>query len=230
MDETPTVRMPRLPWEERDRLGFVEAIVQTVRLLVMEPTEAFARLRPDGDLTSPMLFGMIVSWVGMLLSQLWNILISSSVRGVFGGMEGFEELFQAPSLLAIAGMMVVWPIIFVVMAFIGAGVLHLSLMMVGAMESSEQGFEGTLKVYIYATVSWFALLIPFAGSLVATLWHIVLLVIGFAAVHRTSQGRALAAALIPTIVCCVCIVGTTVMFGAVIFAVVQEFMQQGGFQ
>jgi hypothetical protein len=229
IDASPTATLPRLPWEERARLGFLEAMVQTVRLLVTEPTEALSRLRPDGDLTSPMLFGIIVSWVCMFLSQLWNILLSSSVRSLFGGMEGFEEFFRAPSAFGLVGIMVVWPIAFVVLAFIGAGVLHLCLMLVGAMESSEQGFEGTLKVYVYATVAWFALVIPFAGGLVATLWHIVLQVIGFTAVHRTSQGRALAAVLIPTIVCCVCIVGTSIAFGAVIFALVRELIQQGGF-
>lgn len=227
-DVAPSLALPRLPWEERDRLGFVEALVQTVRLLVLEPTNAFARLRPDGDITSPMLFGIIVSWICMLFSQLWSVVLSSSLRGAFGGMEGFEEIFRAPSVFALVGTMVVWPIFFVVIAFVGAGVLHLSLMMVGATQTSEQGFEGTLKVYVYATVSWLALLIPLAGGLVVSLWHIVLQVIGFAAAHRTTQGRALVAALIPTIVCCVCVAGVSIVFGAVIVAVLQEAFAQGG--
>jgi hypothetical protein len=227
-DSSPSVTTPRLPWEERDRLGFVEAMVQTVRLLVTEPSEAFSRLRSDGDLTSPMLFGIMVSWICLLFSQLWSVLISSSVRGLFGGMNGFEELFRTPSGLGLAGMMLLWPVMFVVMAFVGAGVLHVCLMLVGATERSEQGFEGTLKVYIYATVSWFALLLPFVGGLLASLWHLVLQVVGFTAVHRTTQGRALIAVLIPTIVCCLCILGTTLVFGAVIYELVERLMQQGG--
>lgn len=229
-DRAPSVAPPRLPWEERDRLGFVEALVQSVRLLVLEPSNAFTRLRPDGDITSPMLFGILISWICLLFSQLWSVVLSSSMRGVFGGMEGFEEVFRAPSVLALAGTMVVWPVAFVVLAFVGAGILHLSLMMVGAMQTSEHGFEGTLKVYIYATVSWFALLIPIVGGLVASLWHVVLLVIGFSAVHRTTQGRALVAALIPTIACCVCVAGISFVFGAVIVAILQEAFAQGGFQ
>lgn len=224
----PAPTPPRLPWEERDRLGLVEALVQTIRILVMDPADAFSRLRSDGDLTSPMFFGIIVSWICILLSQLWNVLLSNTLGGALGDMEGLEMLFQAPSMLELIGVMVLWPVIFVVIAFIGAGILHLCLMMVGAMEKTELGFEGTLKVYIYATVSWFAVIIPFAGGFVTTLWHVVLQVIGFAKVHRTSQGRSLAAVLIPTIVCCLCVIVTGVFFGAVFYKVLEEVVQQGG--
>ena len=203
-------------------------MVQTIRLLVMDPADAFSRLRSDGDLTSPMLFGIIVSWICILLSQLWNVLLSNALGGALGDMEGLEMLFQAPSMLELMGVMVLWPVMFVVLAFIGAGILHLCLMMVGAMEKTELGFEGTLKVYIYATVSWVALIIPFAGGFVATLWHVVLQVVGFAKVHRTSQGRSLVAVLIPTIVCCLCVIGTGMLFGAVLYKMLEELIQQGG--
>ena len=205
-------------------------MVQTVRLLVFDPAAAFSGLRADGDLTSPMLFGIIVSWICMLLSQLWNVLLSNTLGRALGEMEGLELLFEAPSLLELVGVMVLWPVIFVVIVFIGAGILHLCLMMVGAMEKTQLGFEGTLKVYIYATVSWLAMIIPLAGSLVGTLWHFVLLVIGFAKVHRTGQGRSLAAVLIPAIVCCLCVLGSGVLFGAVFYKVLEELIQQGGLQ
>lgn len=200
--------------------------MQTIRLLVTSPADAFSRLRSDGDLTSPMFFGIIVSWICMLLTQLWNFLLSSSL----GGMEGLEELFRAASMFELVVLTVLWPVFFVVIAFIGAGTLHLCLMMVGAMEKTELGFEGTLKVYIYATVSWFAVIIPFAGGVVGSLWHMVLLVVGFAKVHRTSQGRSLTAVLIPTIVCCLCVIGAGVLFGTVLYKVLEELIQQGGFQ
>ncbi|GMR23561.1 MAG: hypothetical protein BMS9Abin37_2002 [Acidobacteriota bacterium] len=202
--------------------------MQTVRLLVIDPAGAFSRLRADGDLTSPMLFGIIVSWLCVLLSQLWNVVLSNTLGGALGDMDGLERLFQAPSILELVGVMLLWPVVFVVIVFIGAGILHLCLMMVGAMAKTEVGFEGTLKVYVYATVSWLALVIPFAGSFVGPLWHAVLLVIGFAKVHRTGQGRSLIAVLIPTIVCCLFILGAGVLFGAVLYKVVEELIQQGG--
>ena len=201
-------------------------MVQTIRLLVFDPAGGFSRLRQDGDLTSPMFFGIIVSWICMFLSQLWSIALSNTLRSALGDVDGFEMFFQAPSLVGLVGIMVLWPVIFVVTVFIGAGILHLCLMMVGAMAKSELGFEGTLKVYVYATVSWLALVIPFAGSFVGTLWHMVLLVIGFSKAHRTGQGRSAVAVLIPAIVCCLCVLGTGVLFGAAVY----QFIRQGGLQ
>lgn len=225
----PTIGEPRLPWEERDRLGLFEALVQTVRLLVTDPSNAFSRLSADGDLTSPMLFGIFITWVCMLFSQMWNLFISQSLRGL-GDIDGLGEIFRTPSLAEIIGSLVLWPILFVVIAFISAGILHVCLLLVGATDQSELGFEGTLKVYVYATVAWFAVIIPIAGGVVASLWQLVLLVLGFASVHRTTQGRSLVAVLIPTIVCCVCIIGVSVVFGAVIYKFVEELMNQGAFQ
>ena len=89
-----------------------EAMVQTIRLPVTDPTDAFSRLRADGDLTSPMLFGIIVSWICMLLSQLWTVLLSNTLGGALGDMEGLEVLFEAPSLLELVVVMVLWPVIF----------------------------------------------------------------------------------------------------------------------
>lgn len=210
---------PRLPWEERSRLGLIESLVQTIRLLVTNPADAFSRLRPDGDLTSPMLFGIIVSWVCILFSQAWNMMFA----GTFRSVDGFEQLFRTPSLFEFLGGMLLWPVMFVVMAFLGSAILHLCLLMVGATSQSEHGFEGTLKVYVYAIVAWFAFLVPIAGSIVAMLWQLVLFVIGFAKIHRTSEGRALTAVLIPTILCCVCILGIVGIVGAQMLEYFQNF-------
>ena len=45
---------------------------------------------------------------------------------------------------------------------------------------------------------------PFAGGLIAMVWAIVLETIGLATLHRTSYGKAVAAVL-PLLICCVCL-------------------------
>ncbi len=65
--------------------------------------------------------------------------------------------------------------------------------------------------------------LPFVGGLVASIWNLVLEVVGFAAVHRTSQGRALVAVLIPIILCCLCGLILSVLFGAVLYQFIQQF-------
>lgn len=217
----PPPPRPRLPWEERSRIGLAEGFIQTVRLMILQPSDGFSRLRPDGDLTSPLLFGIIVSWLSMVASQLWSFIFSSSLRNLAGSYEGLEEIFQAPSAWGLVALTVFWPVLFLVIAFIGSAILHVCVLVVGGTERSEMGFEGTLKVYSYATVAWLAALVPIAGGIITTLWGLVLQVIGIAEAHRTTQGRALLAVLIPSLLCCACLVLVFVLFGAALIGAAQ---------
>ena len=216
-----------MPWEERDRLGLVEALIQTIRLLVTDPSNAFSRLRSDGDLTSPILFGLILSWAGVLLSQMWQLMFGGLMRSMFGGMEGLEGAFAPSGAVGIIGTLVVWPVIFVVFLFISAGILHLCLMIVGATSDSPSGFEGTLKVVSYSQVAGIASVVPLVGGFLFAIWALILEVIGSSLVHRTTVARALMGVLIPVLVCCVCIIFAAVFFGAMIAAFIASLSGGG---
>jgi hypothetical protein len=224
---TPPPGGERLPWEERDRLGFVEALIQTIRLLVTDPSNAFSRLRADGDLTSPILFGLILSWAGVLLSQVWQLMFGGLLGSMMSGMEGLEGAFGPSGAGGIIGTLFVWPVIFVVFLFISAGILHLCLMIVGATADSPTGFEGTLKVVSYSQVAGVASIVPLVGGFLFAIWALILEVIGSALVHRTTQGRALMGVLIPVLVCCTCGVLVAVLFGAMIAAFIASLTGSG---
>jgi hypothetical protein len=217
----------RLPWEERDRLGLVEALIQTIRLLVTDPSDAFSRLRPDSDLTSPILFGLILSWAGVLLSQMWQLMFGGLMRSMFSGMEGLERAFAPSGAVGVIGTLVVWPVIFVVFLFISAGILHLCLMIVGATSDSPSGFEGTLKVVSYSQVAGIASVVPLFGGFLFAIWALFLEVIGSSLVHRTTVARALMGVLIPILVCCTCIIFAAVFFGAMIAAFIASMTGAG---
>jgi hypothetical protein len=51
-------------------------------------------------------------------------------------------------------------------------------------------------------------LLPVCGALAAWIWNIIVMVFGLSEVHGISRGRALAAVLLPTLLCC------ALMFGA----------------
>jgi hypothetical protein len=217
----------RLPWEERDRLGLLEALIQTVRLLVTDPSNAFSRLRPDGDLTSPILFGLILSWAGMFLSQMWQLMFGGIVGSMFEGVEGLGGAFSPPGAFGIIGTLVVWPIFFVVFLFISAGILHLCLLLVGATADSPSGFEGTLKVVSYSQVAGVASIVPLVGGFLFAIWALILEVIGISQVHRTTVARALMGVLIPVLVCCTCLIFSAVFFGAMIAAFIASLSGGG---
>ncbi|MGH9324600.1 MAG: YIP1 family protein [Vicinamibacteria bacterium] len=226
---TPPAAGARLPWEERDRVGFLEALIQTIRLLVTDPGDAFSRLRPDGDLTSPILFGLILSWISVALSQIWQVLFGGFYGSFLEGIEGLEGAWAAPGIGAIVGTLIIWPILFIVGLFISAAILHVCLMIVGAAAQSPTGFEGTLKVVSYAQVAGIASVVPIVGSFIFAIWSLVLDVIGFAQAHRTTQGRALVAVLIPVILCCACLTLGAILFGAMIAAFFASWTERGGF-
>jgi hypothetical protein len=48
------------------------------------------------------------------------------------------------------------------------------------------------------------LLVPFCGQLVASIWTLVLYVIGLGEAHRTGYGKSAAAVLLPILLCCCC--------------------------
>jgi hypothetical protein len=218
----------RLPWEERDRLGFFEALIQTVRLVVTDPADAFSRLRPDGDLTSPILFGVIMSWVAIFLSQIWQLLFGSFYRSLFSQFPGFEDAYAGPGIGGLIGTIVLWPIFFLIALFIGAGILHLCFMLVSATEHSPFGFEGTLKVVAYTQTVGLASVVPVLGGFIMMVWGIYLEVIGAATVHRTTQGKALLGVLIPLFVCCFCGIVAAIFFGAMIAAIIAAVAGNAG--
>lgn len=209
----------KLPWEFRHQLGVVEALVETIKLLVMDPADAYSRVRRDSDLTSPLLFAIIVGWVGGLLNQMWSYLFNSSIRTFFGGMQGIDQAFPETSAAAIVGILIAMPVLIVIGVFISAGIFHLCLLLVGGTHDSPSGFEGTVKVVGYAQVAGLAAIVPFVGSMVAGVWTLVLDGIGFTKVHRTPTGKAVAAVLIPSVVCCLCVMVMVALFGAAIAAI-----------
>ena len=204
---------PALPWELRNQIGFVNAVVETVKLFATAPAEAWARTRVKNDLIEPLLFSIIVSWVGIVISNIYGMMFKTSLltmmpaeyRGRMGwlGASGGGSFFQ----------MILAPLFVAIGLFIGAGILHLCLMIVGGLSQSTAGFEGTFRVAAYSAVADLAHVIPFVGGVVAFVWKLVLVVLGLVALHRTTQGKAVAAVLIPVVLCCGCAV-IALVFGA----------------
>jgi Yip1 domain len=199
-----------------------------VRLLVTDPSDGFSRLRPDGDITSPILFGLLLSWASVFLSQVWRLMFRGAIRGVFHAFPGFGDRYVPSGVFGLVGLIVIWPVIFIAGLFIAAGIVHLCLMLVGATNDSPSGFEGTLKVYAYSQVAGIATIVPLFGGIVVIIWAVVLEVIGFALVHRTTQSRALMGVLIPLVVCCACAVVGIAALGASIAAFIASMSGHGG--
>lgn len=214
-----------LPWDERERHGFFGALVETVKLLVVSPAEAFGRARERGDYFSPLLFALLMIVIGTVFAVLWSVVTSAvfpppdltfleelppDLRPIM------EMLMGGPSAEGLILQFLVSLAVSIVVLFVAALVLHLFLLLVGGAKQSRAGFEGTFRTVCYGEVASLALLVPFVGQLITLVWYIVLLILGLAAIHRTSHGKSAAAVLLPIGLCCVCfVVGVFMMIGAI---------------
>jgi hypothetical protein len=194
------------PWEQRDQLGFGGALLEAIKLFATNPSEGFARTRLQGDYVGPMLFAIIIGWFCALISSIWSFLFQGSMLGFLPPeMRDQLALFMAGSAAGLLIQMILWPIFIVIGLFIGSAILHVCLMIVGGLGQSKSGFEGTFRVVSFSSVGQLAQVVPVVGGLLSMVWLVALLTIGGSSLHDTSRGRALAAALIPLVICCLCV-------------------------
>lgn len=187
-----------IPWEDPARTSAFERFSETVKLLATRPSEAFEGMPTTGGIGSPLLYAVIVSWIGIAIAVIWNTLF----QGMWIPFMGAGEEAAAAAVFTGAwalGMIVLAPILVIIGVFIAAAILHLMLLIVGGANS---GFEATVRAVCYAQTAQLAGIIPFCGGLISAVWAIVLYVFGLAKAHRTTQGKALLAVLLPVVLCC----------------------------
>ncbi len=196
-----------LPWEDRQSLGFVEALVSSVKLFVTAPQEAFRRMREQGDYVSPLLWVAILGVVVGIFRFLTSFAFSGGNPLANLPAEMQDQLGPLISMFSGRpgiGLVILTPILAVVFTFIWAGILHLCLMAVSALGETKANFEGTFRVVAYSYIGALPSIVPFIGGLVSLVWTLYLLVVGVTTVHRTTQSKAIIAILIPLALCCVC--------------------------
>jgi len=204
---------PGLAWETQ-AIG-PESFIDTAKLFVTAPDQAWARARETGDYTRPLLFALIVGWVGAIFKAVWGTMFGAGIYKMIP-LE-YQRYAMMGSGRGLVASVILAPIFIVCGLFIGAAILHLSFMIVGALTNSRSQFEGTFRIASYSTIAHVAYVIPFLGGLVALVWQVVLAVIGAQKLHKTTQGKAVAGVLLPVLLCCACAAIGMIFAGAALF-------------
>jgi hypothetical protein len=207
----PVDTVPVIPWEDPGRSVF-DGLFETVKLLATAPSAAFRRMPVGGGIGRPLFYAIILGWVSIAFAVFWNVLFQGVSLPFMQSMEDVAEMGAMYGITVGWGllMVVLAPLFVIIGVFIAAAVLHLMLLMLGGADS---GFETTVRVVCYVQTAQLAGVIPFCGGIIALIWTVVLYVIGFSTAHRTSQGKALVAVLLPVVLCCVFAVLVTLMVG-----------------
>jgi hypothetical protein len=162
-----------------------------------------------------LIFGLVVYVISNALGQLWALAFNNALQGLLerfggGGFAGLQNQQLSPAVTYLVSV-AVSPFGFLIGSLVGAGIVHLMLLLLGG---APGGFATTLRANAYSAAPSVAMLLPFVGGLVASVWWIVLLILGLKTAHRIPTGRAVAAVLVPAALCCVCAVALAVIFAA----------------
>jgi hypothetical protein len=203
-----------LAWETQ-AIG-PESFIDTAKLFITAPDQAWARTRETGDYTRPLLFALIVAWVGAIFSAVWGSMFGAGLMKMLPAQYSrFAMMGAGRGLIA---NIIVAPFIIAIGLFVGTAILHVSFMIVGALTNSKSQFEGTFRVVAYSSIAHIAYVIPFLGGLVVLVWRIYLMMLGVQQLHKTTQGKALIGILLPTVLCCACAAIGMIFAGAALFS------------
>src|SRR5207244_13506955 len=168
-----------LPWDDRQQRGILRAFFDTLIMVLTKPAEAFAVMKREGGLGEPLIYAIIGGSVGGVIYFLYNFLLGSAhllgshenpMMQMMGG--GVRPLF----------FIILVPLFVTIATFIGSGIFHLCLMIVGG---AKQPFETTFRVVCFAGGSANPLLIiPICGGLIGGIWRTFLFFIGLLPAHK----------------------------------------------
>jgi hypothetical protein len=199
----PAVQPDPLPWEKPDYPA-VEGLYETAKLFLLNPTAAFARMSTTGSLWRPLLFAIILGWVGIIFSQVWSIAFRSVIQGFLASMPNYKadtSLFFGTFFSIL--FVVIAPVITLLLVFVWSVVLHLLLMI---FAGTTRPLTVTIRVVCYGVTTQVVQFVPLLGGIIAFVWARTLEVIGLARAHETTTSRSAAAVLVPMGLCCVCCV------------------------
>lgn len=196
-----------IPWEDPARASVFERFLETVKLLAARPGEAFSGMPTTGGIGSPLLYAIAVSWIGIAVAVVWNVLFQGMWLP-FMDLGNDAAIFAGFTAAWAVAVIVLAPILVIIGIFIAAAILHLMLMIAGG---ANNGFEATVRAVCYAQTAQLAGIIPFCGGIISTVWAIVLYVLGLATAHRTTRGKAALAIAMPLVLCCAFFAALTFM-------------------
>jgi len=207
------------PWERRRELGLVKGFFETWRLTITAPQTFFPTVRPDVPWTEALFWAWIIHAINVVLSLPLLALGMSSLmlpqnlpsnpnippEQMAAVMKIVGSAFGIGPLL---GSLILYPLF----AIIGAALMHLVAMIIGA---GKNGWGATMRAFCYGSGPYVLSFIPCVGFL-AFLYVQVLRVFGMMGIQETDGFKATMTVLLPWVLLCCCGVAAAIGFGGLI--------------
>lgn len=212
-----------LPWE-RPSAG-LGSIFPTMGQFVTSPLQAYGKMSLTVDLVRPIAYYVAMVLIGQIFAQIWNAVFFDQTIAMVQRFlppelaQQFAPFFQRPGIVQVVLTLIIFPIIFLILLLIWAGLVHMGLVVLGGAAS---GFAATLRVLCYARTADLGLAVPLVGGLVTFIWRRILEAIGLTTAHKCDPWKAVIAVILPMVFCCLCIVVCAFAFGAAIAAAFKQ--------
>jgi hypothetical protein len=171
----------------------VGTFFSTVSAVFGQTEHTFLTMRRRAGYGPPMGFAIVGFLIGGTANTVYQTLLEATANG------------QDPAFLAarFCGVLICIPVVVIVLLYLSSFAHHLMLMLVDGTPGFHE-FETTFRVIAYCGGSGALLsLIPVCGACIQLIVVLVLTVIGLAAAHETSMGKAAAAVVVPLMFCMV---------------------------
>ena len=198
-------RVAGCAWDLAGKGTWANAFLETLKQSMFNPIAFFRHVSAGGGWARPLVFALIIALVAFVTVAAY--------QAGFGALETGVEMYGAkvanwplvaylaavPFWIMVISSIAVAPVLTAAAILIQTTVYHLCLMLLGA---AKGGYAKTFRVVCYSAGPQILQVVPFVGGLVASVWQMVLAIIGLKEVHDTSYGRSTVAVFLPLIVCC----------------------------
>ncbi|MFH0778005.1 MAG: YIP1 family protein [Candidatus Eisenbacteria bacterium] len=191
----PLVERTGPAWERRDEHGVFRGLLDTVRGSLFNPEGFFRQMRPGGGYVDPLIYAIIFGSFSMIISIVWELVLTPLRSPFLDSGYTSEQIAQlTPAIYAVTA--VLSPIVVTILMFVLAGILHAILFVLGG---ARHGYQGTFRTLCYTqgTGLWNA--VPFLGTVVGSIWYVVILVVGLREAHETPTWKAVVTVLLPLV-------------------------------
>ena len=163
------------PWESPEYYGFWGSFSRTLLGVLFHPREFFSNVRCSNSAVRPILFYVLLSLFQVLAARLWTM---QALREISATATDPQMLAMSENLMQSLNMpltLLITPFFSIFQAVIVAGLYHL---MIRIVQPNKADFSTTLRVVCYSVAPMVLCIVPFVGSLIASIWFTVAVFVG----------------------------------------------------
>lgn len=160
---------------------------------------------PPQPIGSALAYAIPISVIGGTFTLFWTSIFD--LAGILPALDPWFYTESEPVTRLLEFLFS--PLLTVIVLFVGASITHLMLKILGA---AKYPLSATVRVAAFCSSTSLFTIVPLIGMWIATVWAVVLYVIGLREAHRTTTGRAIAAIFIPAFVLALMFAALFVLF------------------